>query len=204
MTWTGRLNSRRVALGVKVNWAYASGEVKVLASSDGANFEEVKCWQSSSRKEVAFDESFMFDEPRNVKAVTITMRSAQSWGYFGINSVALIAEPGTFMLARLALSCLHAGVFLYRAQNFRSLSVVSHRQRANNVLLQARLGFIWNRVSKLLPRVMAGRSCNLGRSSLLVKVSFAFWVCSFAHLVQGGQIVNVAAGTCLTLADGET
>ena len=102
MTWTGRLNSRRVALGVKVNWAYASGEVKVLASSDGANFEEVKCWQSSSRKEVAFDESFMFDEPRNVKAVTITMRSAQSWGYFGINSVALIAEPGTFMLVRLA------------------------------------------------------------------------------------------------------
>ena len=62
MTWTGSLNSRRVALGVKVNWAYASGEVKVLASSDGANFEEVKCWQSSSRKEVAFDESFMFDE----------------------------------------------------------------------------------------------------------------------------------------------
>ena len=102
MTWTGSLNSRCVALGVKVNWAYASGEVKILASSDGANFEEVKCWQSSSRKEVAFDESFMFDEPRNVKAVTITMRSAQSWGYFGINSVALIAEPGTFMLARLA------------------------------------------------------------------------------------------------------
>ena len=133
MTWTGSLNSRRVALGVKVNWAYAPGEVKVLASSDGANFEEVKCWQSSSRKEVAFDESFMFDEPRNVKAVTITMRSAQSWGYFGINSVALIAEPGTFMLARLARSRLHAAVALYCAQPLPSLSVVSHRQRANSV-----------------------------------------------------------------------
>ena len=50
---------------------------------------------------------------------------------------------------------------------------------------------------------MAERSCNLIRSALLVKVSFGFWVCSFAQLAQGGQIVNVAAGTCLTLADGE-
>ena len=80
----------------------ALGEVEDLTSSDGAIFEEVKCWQSSSQKEVAFDESFMFDEPQNVKAVTITMRHAQSWSYFGINSAALIAEPGTFMLARLA------------------------------------------------------------------------------------------------------
>jgi hypothetical protein len=98
----------------------------------------------------------------------------------------------------------YAAVFLYRAQPLRSLSVVSHRQPANSALSQARLGFNWNRVSMPLPRVMAGRSCNLIRSALLVKVSFGFWVCSFAHLAQGGQIVNVAAGTCLTLADGET
>ena len=96
----GGLNSRRVALGVKVDWAYAPGEVKILTSSDGANFEEAKCWQSSTRGEVAFEESFMFDAPRSVKAVTITMRSPQSWGYFGINSAALIAEPGPFMLVR--------------------------------------------------------------------------------------------------------
>lgn len=40
----------------------------------------------------------MFDAPRAVKAVTVVMRSPQSWGYFGINSAALIAQPGPFML----------------------------------------------------------------------------------------------------------
>lgn len=98
VTWTGVLNSRRLALGLKVDWAYAPGEVKILTSSDGANFEEAKCWQSSTRTEVAFEESFMFDAPRHVKAVAITMRSPQSWGYFGINSAALVVEPGPFML----------------------------------------------------------------------------------------------------------
>ena len=96
------MNARRVALGVKVDWAYAPGEVKVLTSSDGANFEEARCWQSSARTEVAFEESFMFDAPRNVQAVAIAMRGSQSWGYFGINSAALIAEPGPFMLVRCA------------------------------------------------------------------------------------------------------
>ena len=100
MVWTGILNSRRTALGVTLDWAYAPGEVKILTSSDGANFEEAKCWQSSTRKEVAFEETFMFDAPRNVKAVTIVMRSPQSWGYFGINSAVLIAEPGPVMLVR--------------------------------------------------------------------------------------------------------
>jgi len=42
----------------------------------------------------------MFDTPLNVKAVTISMRSPLSWGYFGINSVALLAEPGPYMLVR--------------------------------------------------------------------------------------------------------
>lgn len=98
VTWTGVLNSRRTALGLKVDWAYAPGEVKVLTSSDGANFEEAKCWQSSKRTEVAFEESFMFDAPRSVKAVSIVMRGRRSWGYFGINSAALVAEPSPFML----------------------------------------------------------------------------------------------------------
>jgi len=98
VTWTGLLNSRRTALGVKVDWAYAPGEVKIMTSSDGANFEEAKCWQPAGRKEAAFEESFMFDAPRGVKAVAIAMRGSQSWGYFGINSAALIAEPGPFML----------------------------------------------------------------------------------------------------------
>ena len=87
-------------MGVKVDWAYAPGEVKILTSSDGANFEEAKCWQSSTRPEAAYEESFMFDSPRNIKAVSIAMQAPQSWGYFGINSVSLIAEPGPLMLVR--------------------------------------------------------------------------------------------------------
>ena len=66
-----------LAKGLKVDWAYAPGQVKVLTSSDGANFEEAKCWQSSTRTEVAYEESFMFDAPRTVKAVTIVMRSVR-------------------------------------------------------------------------------------------------------------------------------
>ena len=41
----------------------------------------------------------MFDaQPEVCKAVSITRRSPQSWGYFGINSAALVAEPGPLML----------------------------------------------------------------------------------------------------------
>lgn len=100
MTWTGVLNARRVALGVKVDWAYGPGEVKVLTSSDGSNFEEATCWKSISRSDVSYAESLMFRAPSNVKAVMISMRGLQSWGYYGINSVALVAEPGPFMLVR--------------------------------------------------------------------------------------------------------
>ena len=106
VSWTGVLNSRRAALGLKVDWAYAPGEVKVLTSSDGANFEEAKCWQSSVRTEVAYEESFMFDIPRNIKAVTIVMRSTQAWGYYGINSAAIISEPGPFMMVRCGCASL--------------------------------------------------------------------------------------------------
>ena len=69
------------------------------------NFEEAKCWQPAGRGEAAFEESFMFDAPRSVKAVAVAMRRSQSWGYFGIISAALIAEPGPFMLVR----CLGGG-----------------------------------------------------------------------------------------------
>ena len=102
MTWKGTLHSRHLALGVNVDWAYAPRDVKILTSSDGANFEEAKCWQSSTRPEVAYEQTYMFDAPRNVRAVTIAMQGPQSWGYFGINSVSLIAQPGPVMLVRCA------------------------------------------------------------------------------------------------------
>jgi len=99
VSWTGRLNVRRKAIGLKINWAYAPGEVKILTSPDGANFEEARCWSSSARSGVAYDESVMFDSARNVRAVTIAMRGPKEWSYFGINEAVLIAagnEP--FML----------------------------------------------------------------------------------------------------------
>ena len=101
VTWTGTASSRRTALGLKVDWAYSPGEYKVLISSDGSNFEVAKCWQPAGREEVAYAESIMFDAPTAVKAVAISMRSPLSWGYFGINSVSLLATPGPFMLVRL-------------------------------------------------------------------------------------------------------
>ena len=100
VTWTGVLGARRTALGVKLDWAYSPGEFKVLVSSDGSNFEEAKCWQPAARGEVAYAESIMFDVPTTVKAVAISMRSPLSWGYFGLNSVVLLAKPGPFMLVR--------------------------------------------------------------------------------------------------------
>jgi len=68
----------------------------VLTSSDGANFEEAKCWQSSARRaEVAYEESFMFDTPRIVKAVTIIMRSVHPSVAAAVVLLALAARGPT-------------------------------------------------------------------------------------------------------------
>lgn len=40
----------------------------------------------------------MFDLPQNVHAVTLVMRGPVPWGYFGLNSVALLVAPGPTML----------------------------------------------------------------------------------------------------------
>ena len=93
VSWTGTLDSRYKALGVKINWAYGPGELKVLTSGDGGNFAEAACWRSSSRSEASYEEAVMFDGPLNVKALTIAMRSPMPWSYFGISDVSLIVEP---------------------------------------------------------------------------------------------------------------
>jgi len=99
VSWTGTLDARRKAIGLKISWAYGPGEVKVLTSPDGGNFEEARCWQASSRDGVSYEESVMFDSIRDVKAVTVAMRGPKEWQYFGINEVALIsAQPEPFML----------------------------------------------------------------------------------------------------------
>ena len=48
-----------------------TGEVKVLVSGDGGNFEEAACWKQSIRQDVAYTETIFFNAPTNTKA-TIT------------------------------------------------------------------------------------------------------------------------------------
>jgi hypothetical protein len=84
--------------------AYSPGEFKVLTSTDGGNFEEAACWRSAGRPDAAFEETVLFERPHGAKAVSIVMRSPMPWGYFGINDVALVAEPGPIMLVAAAPS----------------------------------------------------------------------------------------------------
>jgi len=109
-----RLECSRNVLGVKLNWAYGPGEVKILSSSDGGNFEEAACWRAASRSEVSYEEAIMFDSVQKVKALTIVMKAPMPWGYFGLNDVSVITsgdEP--FMVisgasSRSAEQCLTA------------------------------------------------------------------------------------------------
>ena len=79
--------------------AYGPGQVKVLVSSDGGNFDEAVCWRSSSRADVSYEETIMFDSPSMVKSLTISMKAPLAWGYFGINDVTLLSSGDeNFML----------------------------------------------------------------------------------------------------------
>ena len=78
--------------------AYGPGEVKILASADGGNFEEVVPWRRSTKGDAAYVETFMFPEPRNVMAISVLMRNPQLWRFMGITNAALLVEPGPFML----------------------------------------------------------------------------------------------------------
>ena len=90
------------ALRVMAAWvacrAYGPGEVKVLASADGGNFEEVVPWRRSTKGDAAYVETLMFEEPRNVMAVSVLMRDPQRWRFMGITNAVLLVEPGPFML----------------------------------------------------------------------------------------------------------
>jgi len=104
VTFTGTLNARHKVLGVKINWAYGPGEYKLMTSSDGGNFEEAACWRAPARTEVSYEEAIMFESSKNVKSMTIAMRSPMPWQYFGINDVSLIVEPYPLMLVSGATS----------------------------------------------------------------------------------------------------
>ena len=84
-----------------------------MASQDGGNFEEAACWQKPSRADAAIVDTVMFEKPQNMKALTIAMRGAMPWKYFGIADVTLIVEPYAFMVisgasSPLGESCLVA------------------------------------------------------------------------------------------------
>ena len=40
----------------------------------------------------------MFDVPQSVTALVVVMRSPRTWGYFGINDISLMVQPGASML----------------------------------------------------------------------------------------------------------
>ena len=69
--------------------AYGPGEVQVLVSNNGGNFEEASSWRAASRSEVSYRETFMFERSQNVKAVSIVMKSPMPWGFCGLNGVQL-------------------------------------------------------------------------------------------------------------------
>merc|ERR1712110_762176 len=87
VSWTGELDTALIATGLSVDWAY-SPQVAVLVSADGVNFAQAACWRSTSQQDASFVEKIMFDRAVRARAVSLLMRGARGWGYFGSNSAA--------------------------------------------------------------------------------------------------------------------
>ena len=98
VSWTGEFKTRRQLLGVTLRWSYAPGEIKVLTSPDGGNFQESVGWRTLTRTEPSFEDTVMFSEPVAAKAVKVLMRGAKPWGYFGLSHAVAISSPSPFML----------------------------------------------------------------------------------------------------------
>jgi hypothetical protein len=98
VSWTGTFKSRRQMLGMTLRWTYAPAEFKVLTSADGGNFQQSAGWRKVTRAEPSFEESVLFSEPVSAAAVTVLMRGAKPWGYFGLSSAAAVVGPSAFML----------------------------------------------------------------------------------------------------------
>ena len=98
VSWTGEFKTRRQLLGVTLRWSYAPGEIKVLTSPDGGNFQESVGWSKLTRTEPSLEDTVMFSEPVAAKAVKVLMRGAKPWGYFGLSHAVAISAPSPFML----------------------------------------------------------------------------------------------------------
>ena len=98
VSWTGSFSSRRPLLGLILRWSYAPTEVKVLTSADGGNYEEATGWRRITRSEPSFEETVMFPHPIGAASVTVLMRGAKPWGYFGLAQASGLSAPYSFML----------------------------------------------------------------------------------------------------------
>ncbi|CAE7036298.1 unnamed protein product [Symbiodinium sp. CCMP2592] len=98
VSWTGTFRSRRQLLGLTLRWSYAPGEIKVLTSADGGNFQESVGWSKLSRSEPSFEDTVLFPEPVAAKAVKVLMRGAKPWGYFGLSNAVAMSGPSAYML----------------------------------------------------------------------------------------------------------
>jgi len=98
VTWTGIASVAQMTAGVTINWAYGPGDFRILTSADGANFVEAVGWRAAARPEVSYVETVMFDLPQNVEKLAVVMRSPKPWGFFGINDISALVQPGPSML----------------------------------------------------------------------------------------------------------
>lgn len=74
------------------------GEFKLLGSGDGANFELLGDWRRPSSADVSFTEHVMLGAPVGIKVLTLVLRQARPWKFFGLNAIDLIVEPGPVLL----------------------------------------------------------------------------------------------------------
>ena len=89
VSWTGYLKHRHNANGVRINWAYSPGSVRIRVSGDGKRFKDSVCWRKSKRMEVVYEEFIPFDRSQKIKAVRIDMKNPRPWKYFGMNHISM-------------------------------------------------------------------------------------------------------------------
>ena len=196
VSWTGIFRSRRQLLGLTLRWSYAPAEIKVLTSSDGGNFQESVGWSKLSRPEPSFEDTVLFPEPVNAKAVKVLMRGVKPWGYFGLSNAVAISGPSAFMLVSGAPAvqeqCLVATTAGVEAKPCIDAVVAGHGAEifANNAAGQLQvlggscLGLVASKVSLV--------ECQEGQGA---------WVVTQDGQVKQGNTCLVVAGSTVAAAD---
>ena len=91
VSYTAMLKKRHRAKGIKINWAYAPGDVRIRISTDCKHFKDSVCWKpvGADRSKVTFESDYQFDRPQKICGVRIDMGKPGPWKYMGINHVGL-------------------------------------------------------------------------------------------------------------------